>query len=83
MAYKPRRQKRYESLRDAGFVKFEARSLSFLPFKLPYMQPMIRQRNAEYVKAIRQAKRRGLSENEFSKWWTTHIKRRYIALGWK
>lgn len=83
MAYKTRRQKRYEVLLYVGSLKFEARALSRIPIKVPYMVPLIKERDVEYGRAIRRAKREGLSEEKFNREWQAHIKRRYNAKGWK
>ena len=52
MAFKTRRQARYDTLRKAGFLKFEARDLSRVPFNIPYMRPLIKQRADQYNKAV-------------------------------
>ncbi len=83
MAYKTRRQNRYETLRNAGFVNFEARALSRVSLKLPYILPLMKERYAEYQKAVKRAKAKGLDQVQFSREWLTHIKRRYIMKGWK
>jgi hypothetical protein len=44
MAYRTRRQNRYVALRKYGFLKFEAKDLSKVPFKTPYMKPFIKER---------------------------------------
>lgn len=53
MAFKTRRQNRYAKLRKAGFLKFEARDLSKIPLKVPYMLPLMRQRFKDYKKAVK------------------------------
>jgi len=83
MPYKTRRQNRYETLRKAGFVGFEARALSRVSQRVPYMLPLMKVRHEEYQRAIKHAQRQGLTETEFNKQWQTHIKRRYVARGWK
>jgi len=83
MPYKTRRQTRYENLRKAGFVGFESRALSRVSPRVPYMLPLMKERYAEYQRASNRAQKQGLTETEFSKQWLTHIKRRYIAKGWK
>jgi len=83
MAYRTRRQARYERLRDCGFTGFEARALSKVSPRVPYMMPAMKERLEEYSKAIKWAKRQGLTEAEFNKRWLTHVKRQYIAKGWK
>lgn len=83
MPYKTRRQTRYENLDKIGFVGFEARALSRVSPRVPYMLPLMKERYAEYQRAIKRAQRQGLTEFEFRKQWQTHIKRRYIMRGWK
>ena len=83
MPYKTRRQNRYETLRKAGFVGFESRALSRVSPRVPYMLPLMQKRHEEYQRATKRAQRQGLTEVEFNKQWLTHIKRRYVARGWK
>ena len=83
MPYRTRRQNRYEALRKAGFVGFEARALSRVSPRVPYMLPLMKERYAEYQRAMRRAQKQGLTEIEFNKQWLTHIKRRYVMKGWK
>jgi len=52
MAFRPRRQLRYEKLRDSGFLPFEARALSKVPPQTPYMIDMITERR-KFVKDYR------------------------------
>jgi hypothetical protein len=44
MAFRPVRQKRYEMLRNKGFLPFEARALSRVPKKVPYIKSVIGER---------------------------------------
>ena len=83
MPYKTRRQTRYENLRKSGFVGFEARAFSRVSPKVPYMLPMMKERYAEYQRAIKRAHKQEQTEVEFNKQWQTHVKRRYITKGWK
>ena len=83
MPYKTRRQNRYENLRKAGFVNFEARALSRVSPRVPYMLSLMKERYAEYQKATKRARSKGLDWTEFSREWLTHIKKRYIMKGWK
>jgi len=85
MAYKTRREQRYRVLLYAGCPKWEARPLSRIPQTkvIPYMKVFINQRIEEYEKAFKRARKQGISDAEFNKQWGTHIKRRYIAMGWK
>lgn len=83
MPYKTRRQARYERLRICGFTGFEARALSRVSVRVPYMMPLMKKRLVEYNRAKRQAQKSGLTEVDFNKRWLTHIKRQYIMKGWK
>jgi len=83
MPYKTRRQTRYQRLRDCGFTPFEARPLSRVSQRVPYVLPLMKQRLEEYTRAIKRAKKQGIPEQDFNKAWLTHIKRRYIMKGWK
>lgn len=82
MAYKVRRQGKFETLTKAGFVPFEARTLSRLKLNLPYMKPLIKERQAEYAKMVKRSIKKGLSKADQDKAWLTYIKKRYIAHGW-
>ena len=83
MPYKTRRQARYENLRKCGFVNFEARGMSRVSQRVPYMLPMLKERFTEYSRAVKRAKQQGMSEVDFHRQWLTFIKRRYIMKGWK
>lgn len=54
MAFKTIRQGRYESLRAAGFLPFEAQALSKVPQNIPYVQQMIKTRQTDFKKAIKE-----------------------------
>ena len=70
-----RRQNRYSKMRNAGFLPFEARPLSKVPFKIcPYMRQLIRERQMDF----RQAKREGMSQAR----WEATIKDRYQRERW-
>ena len=83
MPYKTRRQTRYQRLRDCGFTPFEARPLSRVSQRVPYVLPLMQQRLAEYTRAIKRAKKQGIPEQNFNKQWLTKIKKRYNMKGWK
>ena len=83
MPYRTRRQSRYERLRKCGFVGFEARALSRVSIRVPYMMPLMKKRLEEYGRAKKRAQRQGLSEVDFSRQWLTFIKRRYIMKKWR
>ena len=74
MAFKTRRQKRYESLRKTGFAKFEAQALSKVPFAVPYMKDLIKSRLKEYKVAFK--------ENWTLKRWEGTIKDKYQEGKW-
>jgi hypothetical protein len=75
MAYRQKRQLRYDDLKAIGFEPYEAAILSKLPRSIPYLKEMARERAAEYSRFIRAGK----TAAEFR----THILRRYNAKGWK
>lgn len=52
--FRTRRQNRYLALRDRGFLEFEARILSQVPFRVPYMPGLIRKRARDYSLALKQ-----------------------------
>ena len=74
MAYKTLRESRYQDLRQIGFAQFEARILSKIPRKTPYMKDLAVERAKEYARF----QKTGKPEKE----WETHILRRYHAKGW-
>lgn len=64
MAFRTRRQNRYYKLRNAGFLPFEARPLSKVPFKIcPYMRQLIRDRQIDFLKAKKEGATRAQWEN--------------------
>lgn len=63
MAFRSRRQHRYLILRDTGFLKFEARELSKIPFNIPYMDTLIKER----YKAAKDAARDKITERGWKK----------------
>lgn len=74
MAFRTRRQKRYENLRNNGFLPFEARVLSKVPRKVPYMPPLIANRAKLQVKAKK--------EEWSQKRYEDYIKKLYKDRGW-
>jgi len=74
MAFKTRRQRRYELLRRAGFLKFEARDLSRVPLKVPYMAGIIKEHKKHYKQAIK--------EEWTLKAWENHYKKLYKDNDW-
>lgn len=69
MAFRQKRQARFESLISLGFLYREAFELSAMPRSIPYLQELAAQRYAERLRW----ERAGKTEAE----WRTHIKRRY------
>lgn len=51
--YRPIRQKRYEKLRNAGFLANEAHVLSRIPEKVPYLRILVQDRKILYNKSIK------------------------------
>lgn len=74
MAYKTLRERRYQDLRLIGFLPFEARILSKVPRKTPYMRDIGTERAKEYSRWLKSGK----SDKE----WETHVLRVYRAKGW-
>lgn len=65
MVLRTRRQNRYTKLRQSGFLPFEARPLSRVPFKIcPYMRQLIRDRQADFLEAKREGATRAQYENQ-------------------
>lgn len=75
MAFKTRRQRRYEVLRLAGFLPFEARELSRVSSRVPYMDVLIKERHKRHREAID----RKLSGAE----WERQIKSEYFDSRWR
>ena len=74
MKFKTHRQKRYQLLLYAGFLKFEARELSKVPTKVPYMRNLIKDRQELFERATR----RGWSYGKY----TASIKSKYRWERW-
>lgn len=74
MPFKTKRQARYEILIKSGFLRFEARTFSAMPLKVPYIDVMLKQRRKE----LEEAREQKLSRQEFEK----QIKQRYIDNDW-
>lgn len=74
MAFKTRRQHRYEFLRDRGFLKFEARELSKVSLKVPYFDILIQERYKLFVNALQE----GWSKKQYIK----KIKDEYETMNW-
>lgn len=75
MAFRITRQTRYEKLRRNGFLPFEARPLSRVPRKTPYLPLMLATRASLKAKA----RREGWSQRRYE----THIKEQYRKKGWR
>lgn len=62
MAFRTRRQARYQKLRNSGFLPFEARALSRVPFKIcPYMRQLISDRQ----ETVSEAKGAGATKAQY------------------
>lgn len=72
--FKTRRQNRYEVLRKTGFLKGEAQTLSQIPFKTPYMKPLVDNRRRDFRNAIS----RRMTRTQYEK----GIRERYDKNGW-
>jgi len=75
MAFKTRRQNRYQILRKTGFLPFESQELSRIPFKVPYMDVLIKQRHKRYESALA----RNMSRAE----WERQLKTMYFDNKWR
>lgn len=73
MPYKPLREARYQDLILLGMTRWEARVLSVIPRRVPYLQRLVQERYAWYQRL----KDLGLSDKEID----TRILRRYAAKG--
>jgi len=70
-----RRQKRYELLHRAGFIRFECRALSFVPLTVPYMLPLLRAR----LKLWQELRAQGMTASQYY----GHILHLYREKGWR
>lgn len=75
MAFRTRRQNRYKVLRASGFLPFEAKELSRVAFRVPYMDVMIKERYKRYKAALD----RKLSRAEYER----QIKTMYFDSKWR
>ncbi len=71
---KTKRMRRYLKLVDAGFMPFEARGLSRIPFTVPYMGGLLRARHIRYT----WARKKGLTDRQYAK----AIRQLYLANDW-
>lgn len=74
MAFRTRRQYRYDLLRKSGFLPFEARSLSRVPLRIPYLDQLIKERFIAYQQAAKEGQTRAK--------WQRSIKNRYRGENW-
>lgn len=82
--YRTMRARRYGALLWSGFLKFEGRALSRIPYtRVPYMKDLMAERARGYETFYRRLQKQGISWKEINKQWATHIKKRYNAKGWK
>lgn len=63
MAFKARRQHRYTQLIKAGFLPYEAREISHVPFNVPYMKSVISARR----KILKQATTQKMTKANYQK----------------
>lgn len=75
MAFRTRRQNRYKVLIAASFMPFEARELSRVAFRVPYMDVLIKERYKKYKGALD----RKLSRTEYER----QIKAMYFDSKWR
>lgn len=75
MAFRKTRQARYERRRRNGFLPFEARPLSRVSEKVPYMPQLI----ATRASLLARAKREKWSQQRYE----TYIKEQYRKKGWR
>jgi len=80
MAFRPRRQHRYNRLVGEGFFKFEAAIISKIAFKIPYIKEMRKERRKAYRDAIKEYKARDLRFTKAE--WQEIIKAMYIERDW-
>ena len=71
---KTRRQGRVSRLTDIGFLKFEARELSAISPKVPYMRGIMSSRSRDHKQAVKE----GMTVAA----WNAKIKRMYRDKGW-
>ena len=75
MAFRVRREARYVKLRQAGFLRFEARALSKVPTRIcPYLRDMIKERRD----MLRQARKMGAKLKDYE----DQIKELYRTNNW-
>ena len=74
MALKTRRHNRYQALRNAGFLPFEARPLSRVPSTVPYFRQLV----ADRLNDVRVAKKAGVTLKQYE----DKIKGQYGREGW-
>lgn len=89
MAFRTRRQQKYERLRLSGFLPFEARVLSKVPVRIcPYMKELMKERRAMFQKARADGATRAQWENLIkgkynTNKWLSAGRRRIEADPWK
>jgi hypothetical protein len=75
MAFRALRQRRYDYLMARGFTSWESRVLSKIPYYVPYMAGLVKER----AKAFAKYKGKGITPKEYD----THILKSYQAKGFK
>ena len=81
--FKHNRKKRYDKLVAAGFLDFEARWLSMIPFKgHPAMQVIIRRRRKLLARRTEEANWYGWSRAKRTRVWKVRTKKMYLRRHW-
>ena len=81
--FKHNREKRYNQLIEAGFMGFEARWLSMVPFaKHPAMQVIMRRRRKLLARRTKEANRKGWSKTKRTQVWNARTRKMYERRHW-
>lgn len=81
--FKRNRGKRYSELVKAGFMSFEAKWLSMIPFaRHPALGVIIRRRRKLLEKRLREANRKGWSQTKRTQVWNVRTRKMYQRRHW-
>ena len=81
--FKHNREKRYDELLAAGFMAFESRWLSLIPFKAhPAMLAIITRRRKLLARRIAEANRKGWSQTKRNQVWNARTRKMYACRHW-
>ena len=81
--FKYNRKKRYDQLIACGFMTFEARWLSTIPFKgHPAMTIIMQKRRKLYEKRLREADKKSWSQTKRTRIWNIRTRRMYSRRHW-